>query len=517
MPAFQVAVKWGKEKYDVEANTDEAPLVFKSQLFALTGVQPERQKVMFKGKTLADDSWGALGGVLKKGDLLMMMGSADAVPTAPTGKTKFLEDMTDAQAAAAMDIPAGLKNLGNTCYMNATLQCLKTVPELTEALKSASGHIAAASGGAPEERATGISAAVRDLYSMMDRASGRDSQEVIPLIMLQVMHMVFPQFSSKDDHGHLQQQDANECWTELMRMFQLKIAARPTASNMQGDAAAASSFHGSSIITQYFGGRFDVTLKNKESAEEPAQSSKEDFLQLSCFLSQEVKYLQSGLKAKLVEEITKNSPHLGRDAKYEKSALIARLPAYLSIQMVRFFYKEKDQVNAKILKDVKFPLVLDVYELCTPELQKKLLPMRELMKDEDERKMERLKAQKAGEESSDELVKTEHPFSFPDDVGSNNSGFYELQAVLTHKGRSSNSGHYVGWVRRSGDQWCMCDDDVIRPVTSEDVLKLSGGGDWHCAYVLLYGPKKLVTEKAKASSNGTNGNALAAAEEKMQS
>jgi len=33
------------------------------------------------------------------------------------------------------------------------------------------------------------------------------------------------------------------------------------------------------------------------------------------------------------------------------------------------------------------------------------------------------------------------------DTGSNNSGFYELKAVLTHKGRSSTSGHYVGWVR----------------------------------------------------------------------
>ena len=64
--------------------------------------------------------------------------------------------------------------------------------------------------------------------------------------------------------------------------------------------------------------------------------------------------------------------------------------------------------------------------------------------------------------------------------------YYELQAVLTHKGRSSSSGHYVGWVRQKGDEWLMCDDDEIRPVTSEDVLKLSGGGDWHTAYVLLY-------------------------------
>ena len=36
------------------------------------------------------------------------------------------------------------------------------------------------------------------------------------------------------------------------------------------------------------------------------------------------------------------------------------------------------------------------------------------------------------------------------DLGSSNSGFYDLQAVLTHQGRTNNSGHYVGWVRRSG-------------------------------------------------------------------
>lgn len=48
-----VTVKWGKEKFEgVELNTDEPPMVFKAQLFALTGVQPARQKVMVKGGTL---------------------------------------------------------------------------------------------------------------------------------------------------------------------------------------------------------------------------------------------------------------------------------------------------------------------------------------------------------------------------------------------------------------------------------------------------------------------------------
>ena len=45
-----VNVKWGKEKFqDIELNSDEPPVLFKAQLFALSGVQPDRQKVMVKG------------------------------------------------------------------------------------------------------------------------------------------------------------------------------------------------------------------------------------------------------------------------------------------------------------------------------------------------------------------------------------------------------------------------------------------------------------------------------------
>ncbi|MEQ2191932.1 Ubiquitin carboxyl-terminal hydrolase 14, partial [Xenoophorus captivus] len=97
-------------------------------------------------------------------------------------------------------------------------------------------------------------------------------------------------------------------------------------------------------------------------------------------------------------------------------------------------------------------------------------------------------------------------------VGSNNSGYYDLQAVLTHQGRSSSSGHYVGWVKRKegnhirdnrsllnqyplytlrSHEWIKFDDDKVSVVSPEDILRLSGGGDWHIAYVLLYGPRRL--------------------------
>ena len=47
-------------------------------------------------------------------------------------------------------------------------------------------------------------------------------------------------------------------------------------------------------------------------------------------------------------------------------------------------------------------------------------------------------------------------FSSLSDLGSNNSGYYDLKAVLTHKGRSSNSGHYLGWIRRPTGTHIMC-------------------------------------------------------------
>lgn len=175
---------------------------------------------------------------------------------------------------------------------------------------------------------------------------------------------MIPRFAERGENGGLAQQDANECWVELMRMFQQKL----------------TSAESKSLVSQYFGGTFDITMKCQESGDEPESHSTEAFLQLSCFLSQEVKYLQSGLKAKLTEEIIKFSPSLQRDAKYERISLISRLPAYMSVQMVRFFYKERENVNAKMLKDVKFPISLDLFDLCTPALQQKLLPMRHKFK-----------------------------------------------------------------------------------------------------------------------------------------
>ncbi|XP_008559288.1 ubiquitin carboxyl-terminal hydrolase 14 [Microplitis demolitor] len=484
MPQYKVKVKWGKELFpNIEVNTDEEPILFKAQLFALTGVQPERQKVMLKGMTLKDDSWGNIK--LRDGVTVLLMGSKEEdVPVEPAEKPLFVEDMNEAEIASALDLPGGLMNLGNTCYLNATVQCLKTVPELREALKNFSGGLAptGSDGRASLVPAQSITAALRDLYDGMDKGS-----PIRPSILVHMVHLAFPRFAEKSELGGFQQQDASECWTELIRMLQQKL---PADVNPLADE---NSYKPRSLIEQYFGGTFDTELKCVESEDEPPTKSKEEFLQLSCFISTDVKYMHSGLKNKMQEQLTKLSPTLERDAVYTKTSKISRLPSYLTIQFVRFFYKEKEAINAKILKDVKFPMDFDAFDLCTPELQKKLIPMRDKFKELEDKKVEEAQSltdKKPKGDVSEKAVKS-LPFWFENDLGSNNSGYYTLQAVLTHRGRSSSSGHYVAWVRQKGDTWLKCDDDTVSVVTSEEILKLSGGGDWHCAYVLLYGPKIL--------------------------
>uniref|UniRef100_A0A672SSV1 ubiquitinyl hydrolase 1 n=1 Tax=Sinocyclocheilus grahami TaxID=75366 RepID=A0A672SSV1_SINGR len=231
-------------------------------------------------------------------------------------------------------------------------------------------------------------------------------------------------------------------------------------------------------------------MKCTESEDEDPTKGTESQLQLSCFINQEVKYLATGLRLKCPLY------QIGINALLLKCFLfcskISRLPAYLTVQMVRFFFKEKESVNAKVLKDVKFPLMLDVYELCTAGLQEKMVSVRSKFKEVEDKKLEMLQQPKASNQKVGAPKETKYePFCFSDDLGSNNSGYYDLQAVLTHQGRSSSSGHYVGWVKRKEDEWVKFDDDKVSVVTPEDILKLSGGGDWHIAYVLLYGPRHL--------------------------
>lgn len=52
MPSFNVHIKHAGKTHDVVLDTDRPPVVFKDAIYQLTGVPPERMKVMIKGGML---------------------------------------------------------------------------------------------------------------------------------------------------------------------------------------------------------------------------------------------------------------------------------------------------------------------------------------------------------------------------------------------------------------------------------------------------------------------------------
>lgn len=194
---MKVNVKWNKETFnDVEIDTDQPPLVFKAQLFALSGVPPDRQKVMVKGGLLKDEQWGKQ--LPKEKATLMMMGTAEAIQVdVPADAVTFLEDLPESQQASLgkTHAGAGLSNLGNTCYMNSTVQCLYSVPKLKEALKS---YQPSSSSSDPSAK---LVVAAKELFRDIDEGG----ESFAPYTFLMALRTRFPQFGQQNNQvriGH---------------------------------------------------------------------------------------------------------------------------------------------------------------------------------------------------------------------------------------------------------------------------------------------------------------------------
>ncbi|KAI9160143.1 hypothetical protein LWI28_005513 [Acer negundo] len=477
-----VSVKWQKEVFpNVEIDTSQPPYVFKCQLYDLTGVPPERQKIMVKGGLLKDDSdWSTLG--VKKGQKLMMMGTADEIVKAPEKGPVFMEDLPEEEQVVALGHSAGLFNLGNTCYMNSTVQCLHSVPELKSALVkySQSGR-----SNDVDQSSHMLAVATSDLFDDLDKSV----KPVAPMQFWMLLRKKYPQFGQLQN-GSFMQQDAEECWTQLL--FTLSQSLR--TSNASENADTVKALFGIDIVSR---------THCQESGEESSEA--ESVYSLKCHISQEVNHLHEGLKHGLKSELEKASPALGRSAIYLKESCINGLPRYLTIQFVRFFWKRESNQKAKILRKVDYPLELDIYDLCSEDLRKKLEAPRKKLRDEEGKKLGLKTSEKSSSSKDNDVKMTDAEGSTSNGSGESSSvatsqdgvtsdpdkdthltGVYDLVAVLTHKGRSADSGHYVAWVKQESGKWIEYDDDNPIPQREEDITKLSGGGDWHMAYICMY-------------------------------
>jgi ubiquitin carboxyl-terminal hydrolase 14 len=368
-----------------------------------------------------------------------------------------------------------------------------------------------------------------------------------PLMFLNALRQAFPQFAqkSRDGHGYAQQ-DAEEAWSQIVSQLRTKLKSKDESSTGGSSAQQGSDL---SFIDRYMAGKFDTIMEcddpaAKEGGEEPV-SGHEAFLKLNCHINGETNHLRDGLAAGLKEQIEKRSDVLDRDALYTKTSRISRLPKYLPVHFMRFDWRRDTNKKAKIMRKVTFPQELDVLEFCSEDLRKMLVPIRdkirEIRKEEEdvERARKRQKRMKAGEENDigqstskdkkkgDQTAGATADVEMPDvvyktdaeveaeraasilaakkellslvdpklsaDIGSNQTGLYELRGVITHQGASADSGHYTSFVKKTAKKdpvtgkqkeedgkWWWFNDEKVSEVELDRIESLSGGGKLQC-------------------------------------
>lgn len=227
-----------------------------------------------------------------------------------------------------------------------------------------------------------------------------------------------------------------------------------------------------------------------------------------------VNTLTEGIEAGLVADVEKMSQNQGRNCVYSKTGKIETLPKYLIVQKLRFIWKAADTAaqtgagKAKILRNVMFPKLLELEPFCTDELKENLQPGKKHQNNKratrNLKDTEKYEAWKKDREwtandteqgmwkkfketlKEQELEAHEKVLWRESSDAHMDTGDYELVGVITHQGRSSESGHYVGWVQDKGDKWLKYDDDYVTSQDVQKILDLRGGGDWPMAYYLVY-------------------------------
>lgn len=455
--------------------------IFKTRVWTLTNVPTDRQKFLgFPGGMLKDtDNLEEKVSKLKAGAKVTLMGTAEGNELKkPTENIVFEEDLTPEERAKILKekkveiLPAGIKNLGNTCYLNSTLQCLLRLGDFRDSIDAF-----VPSEASPDATLT---AQLRGVSQML--SSTTDS--IAPLQFITALRQRFPRFAEMQN-GAFMQQDAEECMRGLLQV-----------------CSETMNTGGVNQIDELFGARVLSKMKCLECDEEPPVQVEETQRILMCHLGTQndpVSHIYQGVALSMKEHVEKTSPLLGRNAQYEKKSMLTRLPPFLVVQFARFGFKAASESagtaasKVKVTRKVAFSPKFDVFDLADDGLKKQLSIGRLREKEIQDVKLE---AERAGTSTADADGDVEMT---PAGVEMLDTGYYELIAIVSHKGRTADGGHYVGWGRTKKadgketkeDRWVCYDDDLVYGLDWKDMVGLGtdlqgGKVDTQIAYINIY-------------------------------
>ncbi|CDI85137.1 ubiquitin carboxyl-terminal hydrolase, putative [Eimeria praecox] len=542
----QAAVKWGSKSFSVQIDLNEPLEVFQAQLYTLTGVPVERQKLLCKGKTIKVDA--DLRAVATSGcPKIMLMGTAEeaAKVQPPVGKTVFVEDLTPAQQAALLR-EKKVEPLPN----HGTLKLLAL--------------------------------ALKDFYNQWEQTI----EPVSPFLLVgespgvgacpsRGLSSVLETFNISSRHNW--DPDAAGRGGVCLMSAVSESLDRGAAEGLSKSLAYVPLTGGSSALDLLFGVQVEVTSsRNKTDGEEKPSANVqiERHRKLTCFLGtpqKPVSTLEDSLRFSLGDEVvqvgksgntaaTAAAPAAGEAAAAEETLIrtnrIKSLALYLILHFMRFEWKVggTESEKAKICRSVKFGQTLDMYPFCTKELQESFKVGRAIVALRREREASTnvpasgtpaagaaAAAAAANGSSNGATDASAEPAAEQAEANTNGNaeaakreaellllagkpcptGTYELVSVVTHQGRYADSGHYVGWARAgkgeakqepsgSGSEetkkeeeqqeapsgpaakkqknvvmWRKFDDDKVTEVPWESIDLAGGRSDYHVAYLLL--------------------------------
>ncbi|CAI9088962.1 OLC1v1023434C1 [Oldenlandia corymbosa var. corymbosa] len=305
--------------------------------------------------------------------------------------------------------PLGLRNLGNTCYLNSVLQCLTYTPPLAnfclKSQHSSSCDIAAAAASEKKRECPFCILEKRILRSLMS-----ESNLDAPLKMNNCLKI----FAEHFRHGR--QEDAHEflryvidaCHNTCLRLKKLQLRRKGGDSGYEG-----------TIVKEIFGGALQSQVKCLSCGAESNKVDEIMDISLDILHSGSLKEsLQRFFQHEILDGSNKyRCDHCKKLVAARKQMSILQAPNVLVIQLKRF----EGILGGKIDKAIAFEevLVLSSY-MC---------------------------------KGSQDLC--------PE---------YRLCGTIVHSGFSPDSGHYFAYIKDAFGRWYCCNDSCVRLSNVEEVL-----------------------------------------------